>query len=276
MKKLALASVAFAGVTAFGAGDSFASSPGFVGFTSMTGFSYTDSAVWDARLGQNSPGGTSGTASMQIMSGKHVSITAVFAGSSGSHPDLFVKTQHCGVPGDICGGFPEGSSVLGDNSFEGSGSFGLDVGKKLSAFGFQLSPIENVDWGGVVSFFAAGVTTPIGTVTLSSLPFCRSTSNITGCHVPVFVGAEYPKGTITSATVSLSGTSDPLGIGKVFLSQAKIPEPATLTVLGAGLLGLGAVRRRRRGHDPANGSSWSPFGRWRVVDSPPDTKHVLE
>jgi hypothetical protein len=83
---------------------------------------------------------------------------------------------------------------------------------------------------------------------------------------------------ITGATISLSnGGSTSLLIGTLdekLFPTTKIPEPASLSVLGAGLLGLGALRRRRGARDPAAGSRWSPFGRWRVANGPPDTKHL--
>lgn len=91
------------------------------------------------------------------------------------------------------------------------------------------------------------------------------------CLAPQFLGFTDTTTAITKIQVALKGPGD-LFIGQLEeqLFSSKIPEPASLSVLGAGLFGLGALRRRRRSRDPAVGSRWSPFGRWRVAVGPPD------
>jgi hypothetical protein len=275
MKKLALASVAFAGVTAFGAGDSFAA--GFVGYTSTAGFSSTDTTVWGP-VGESSPGGTGGTAGLTGVSTKnHIGVTASYeAGSPSASPTLTVFNQNCGggTGNAACGGFKPNTHLLGNN---GSGAISLVFTQKLSALGFELSP-QFSDWDAHATFFTGpNGNIKLGSVTLTGMPFCRGT-DAENCRIPAFIGATDTTLPITGATISLSnGGSTSLLIGTLdeeLFPTTKIPEPASLSVLGAGLLGLGALRRRRGARDPAAGSRWSRFGRWRVANGPPDTKHL--
>jgi len=284
MKKLALASVAFAGVTAFGAGDSFAA--GFVGFTAgPSGFSHTDTTVWGP-VGADSVAGAGSTASFTGHSViKHIGVTASFpATSTTSTATLTVFNQNCAHgPNTICAGFKPNTHVLGDNAGLGGsssiGSLSLAFDHKLSSIGFNLSPLAS-DWGATATFFSGspGNYHKLGDVKLSGLPLCSGTTSTSpNCRTPAFVGATDTAGIITAVTLGLTGLG-PMGIGTLYetlASTAKIPEPISLSVLGVGLLGLGAVRRRRHARDRADGSRWSPFGRWRVTDSPPDTKSPL-
>jgi hypothetical protein len=278
MKKLALASVAFAGITAFGAGDSFAT--GFVGFTSMTGFSSTDSTVW-APLGASSPGsGPGGTAGLTAVSNiNHIGVTVSLGASTNSTPSLSILNIHCpagSTANAACGGFPTGTHVLA--GFSSSGGMNLVFNKPLSAIGFEVSPLFFADWGATATFYTGPSTNLVllGSVKLSGLPNCFGTGSA-DCKVAAFVGATDTTTPITDADISLA-SSGPYAIGPLserLFSKSAIPEPTTLSLLGAGLFGLGALRRRRRAGDPAEGSRWSSFGRWRVAGHPPDSKHRL-
>jgi|HubBroStandDraft_1064217.scaffolds.fasta_scaffold37048_2 hypothetical protein len=273
MKKLALASVAFAGVTAFGAGDSFA-----VGFTPYetgpAGFAYTDTTVWNP-VGGGSNGGVGGTAGQTGHSAiKNIGVTASFAATtSTADAALTIFNQNCaGGANTRCVGFKANTHMLGNNAFEGTGTIELSFTHGLSALGFSLSNAPP-DWGAQVTFFDG--TAILGTAGFSGKPNCAGTGGDL-CHNPAFLGAIVTGAVITGASVGLTHAG-PLYIGELYETEAvaKIPEPATLSVLGAGLLGLGALRRRRRARDSADGSRWSPFGRWRVVNGPPDTKDRL-
>jgi len=276
MKKLALASVAFAGVTAFGAGDSFA--VGFVGYTSgPAGFSHTDTTVWSP-VGASSNGGAGGTAGMTGHSTiKHIGVTASFASTSSStSPTLTIFNQNCGagISAHVCVGFKPNTHVLGDNAFEGTGVLELSFTKGLSAFGLSLSNAPP-DWGAEATFFDG--TAILGTASFTGKPNCFGTG-AENCHNPAFLGAIVTGAVITGASITLN----PLGAGPLYLGElydslpSKIPEPISLSLLGVGLLGLGAVRRQRHARDPADGARWSPFGRWRVAESPPDAKISLK
>jgi len=275
MNTLALASVAFAGVTAFGAGDSFAA--GFTGFTSgPAGFASTDTAVWS--IPYSDAGGVGNTAGATVHSVLHnIRNTVSFAATGPlQNPTLTAFNQNCGgsTGHAICAGFKPNTHVLGDNSFEGTGQLDFTFNKHLSAFGLTLSNLVT-DWGATLTLFSG--TADIGNVSLSGLVTCPGlNSDVRGCARPVFLGATVTGQVITGASLTLTG-SGPLVIGTLFeaLPTSKIPEPISLSVLGVGLLGLGVVRRRRQAHDPADGSRWSPFGRWRVANSPPDPKHLL-
>jgi hypothetical protein len=275
MKKLALASVAFAGVTAFGAGDSFA--VGLVGYTEANRslFSFTTTTTWNP-VGGTTSGTAGGTAHFSFTSdgAKHIGGTANFGlGTSSNIPTLTVGNQGTTVHG----GFPTNMHVLGDNSFEGTGTITLAFTQGLSAIGFDLSP-EGPDWGAQLTAFSGTsgnyikMLPPVG---FTGAATCRVISGTAGpCSAPQFLGFTDTTTPITKVEVALNGPGI-LWIGQLeegLASTKAIPEPASLSVLGAGLLGLGALRRRRRSRDPAVGSRWSPFGRWRVAAGPPDSQ----
>jgi hypothetical protein len=275
MKKLALASVAFAGITAFGAGDSFAA--GLVGYTeaNRSSFSFTDTTTWGP-VGGQTVGTAGGTAHFSFKSdNKHIGGTANFGlGTSSNIPALTVFNEGTAVHG----GFPANMHVLGDNSGRGNtGTISLAFSQGLSAIGFDLSP-AGLDWGATMTAYSGTsgsyvkMSPPIG---FTGAADCRALSGTAGpCSSPQFLGFTDSSTPITKVEVALKGTGILL-IGQLEeqLSSTKaIPEPASLSVLGAGLLGLGALRKRRRSRDPAIEPRWSPFGRWRVAVGRPDPK----
>ena len=272
MKKLALASVAFAGVTALGAGNSFAS-PGFIAYNDAGStpnghtFSSTDHTFWPATGSES--GGTGGTAHYTFTStgSHHIKGTASF-GSFSASADPTISFFHEASSGR---GFPAGANVMRTNTprLDSTATITLFFAQGLSAFGLDLSPIAS-DWGGDIAAFGAS-NHLLGTASVTGAAICNGQTN---CPVQ-FLGVSDSVTPITKIEVSLSGsTFGPIQIGPLDekLAVSRIPEPASLSVLGAGLLALGALRRRRL-HDPEDGSRWSPFGRWRVTGRPPDRKH---
>jgi MYXO-CTERM domain-containing protein len=279
MKKLALASVALAGVAAFGAGDAFAA--GFVGYTNTLnpgGFSSTDYTLWGSVGATGSAGGGS-TATFDAVSHKnHIGVTAQYMATPTpsfaptlkvfqQSPLMMLQAEVVDGGDFIHGGFPDGMTVLGNNVTSGnSGSIQLFFAQGLSAIGLDLSPFT-ADWGAnLIAYNSAGIT--LGTVSLTGANLCRGTG-YAGCTSPQFIGATDPTTPIASVDIFINGNGS-IAIGTLLETASPIPEPASLSVLGVGLLGLAALGRRRRSRDPDDGSRWSPFGRWRVAKHPPD------
>lgn len=300
MKKLALASVAFAGVLAYGAGDAFAVTPavGFVGYnnngSSVPGqiFSSTDYTLFSPLGVAATTSAAGGTAGVYYHSHKGVQIEAMMGATTTSgFPELSVLKQYNGATtaNTVRAGFPPGTNVLATNGrFSTSGgsapgpillSFST---QGLSSIGFDVSPAAAVDWDATITVLTATSMgfSLLGTVTISNARYCFGTSvGPTACPAQFFGASDHQK-PIDLVIVGLSSTG-PLAIGPFMETKfgskppPGIPEPASLSILGAGLLGLGALRLRRRGRDPGDGSRWSPFGRWRVAEHPPDSKHLL-
>lgn len=110
----------------------------------------------------------------------------------------------------------------------------LTFSQPLSYFGVEVSPD--------VALSLVGATTENWTVTLTNQDGSSTTSTLTGSYSadlnPVqFIG--FAGGPVTSMTISADNTTD-LALGNF----TSVPEPASLLLLGAGSLGLAAVRRR--------------------------------
>jgi hypothetical protein len=146
---------------------------------------------------------------------------------------------------------PAGLGILNNLTLVGGSVFagfhsGLSILTNLTGLGFaEIVPdlVEFLAGAGPVTFHDVGV-------------FTGDLSG--GCEVaqaPAFFGNSLPQFNPLCTPITLTGTvAATTGVSYEFygvvdnadVSVAPIPEPATVALLGAGLLGLGAVRRRWR------------------------------
>jgi len=134
-------------------------------------------------------------------------------------------------------GFTDGTKILGGGFTGGpSGSFSF-----TGANGFGISAVL-----GLVNYSNGAVTpTPVGTNAISTLQI--GTFNTGGWVVPTGFAALSPAGGTDPLYAPTAGCRNGQCVFQADANQgfSDVPEPASLALVGLGLIGVGALRRRK-------------------------------
>lgn len=293
MKKLALMSVALGAVSIYGAGEADAS---VTFLSSAASLSSNDSAAWTANgLGGKTlssvtaiTGTNTYTTSTSIITGKGITVTGAESThlTTGQTADLYYGLQnHSPLGTEVKFDFPTSTPLLYAAGAGSSDVFKITLSTPVLGVGFYVAPATGSPSGTTFDATAMFYGDTGGSHHLIGTD--STTGKIaTSCagSACTFIGLDTAGNTgimgITSVLVevgsTVGGDQYAPAISTVFLAdptgshQGTIPEPASLSIVGAGLLGLGLVRRRQRNQGVPDGWRWSPFGRWRVAGIPPD------
>lgn len=140
---------------------------------------------------------------------------------------------------------PNGNTFVTSATGDLNGFFGaLPVSATINDFSFDPFPV-----GGIINFLTAPSNAPTFALDLNTLGSKTQNENVIsliGTATLRAQGFDDTPGTF-SLSFNDSGAGGVSNFEFTFSGNARpIPEPATLGLLGAGLLGLGAVMRRRK------------------------------
>ncbi len=141
------------------------------------------------------------------------------------------------APRAVCG---TQSDVVGVNATRGTLNFGFTA--PVTAAGLNLSvDAENCGVGGINGTLTVEVL--LGAIVLATEEFTPlEMSSISDGSFRGFSGL----GAFDTLRVTANSTLDVLLVDNLRFGSVEIPEPGTLTLLGAGLFGLASARRRRK------------------------------
>lgn len=123
----------------------------------------------------------------------------------------------------------------GNNAGVGSGPVNISFAVPIFAFGFSIQ--NDQDAPGLFSFTAFNGATELATFSVAA----GTSTSFLGASA---TGADSITRIAVSSTSAASGGANNFAFGPVTFQT--IPEPGTLLLLGAGLVGFAAVRRPRR------------------------------